>query len=375
MKNNMDDLNKLADILNASAFAIHIDDEKITNLTISTKANSHLAHILVKNKTTLFNHRYQSLSYTEGHFLTCRVCDNIVICFAFDYTDIFSDNSDLMVVNSLSNLQSISQVIYTLYTQEEAPGEKVFIQHIQNCISCINLDTEEKHNDPKQLFDMETNIIQGIVHSDKQMVTKALDQLSHVQMIYSRLTPNNLLRGEKDILLGYVAILNRAIIQWNYPVELAINLHNDMIKEIELSHQIPDFFQVIREITWHYFKIVQEYHIHNFLPLAKRIHQYIKEHIGENITLDDIATGLNNTKKNLNPAFKSEYHATIKQFIKKTKIDTSKELLIASNLCLEEIADILSFNSTSYFIKTFKETVGVTPAYYRKHFFNQHLHL
>lgn len=41
-----------------------------------------------------------------------------------------------------------------------------------------------------------------------------------------------------------------------------------------------------------------------FYHYTKRIKQYIKQHIRENITLDDIATGLNASKKTLNPTFK-----------------------------------------------------------------------
>ncbi|WP_263431614.1 helix-turn-helix transcriptional regulator [Leuconostoc gasicomitatum] len=93
------------------------------------------------------------------------------------------------------------------------------------------------------------------------------------------------------------------------------------------------------------------------------------------MTLDDIATRLNASKKLLNPAFKNEYGITITQFIRQVKIDAAKELLIASDLTLLDISNLLSFSTTTYFVKTFKEITGLTPKYFRQHFFDQHLHL
>ncbi|WP_349582124.1 AraC family transcriptional regulator [Leuconostoc citreum] len=60
-----------------------------------------------------------------------------------------------------------------------------------------------------------------------------------------------------------------------------------------------------------------------------RIKSYINEHIGENITLNDIASALHASKKTLNPAFKKEYKLTITQFIRQRKVAVAKELLIA----------------------------------------------
>ncbi|WP_228928476.1 helix-turn-helix domain-containing protein [Leuconostoc pseudomesenteroides] len=78
-------------------------------------------------------------------------------------------------------------------------------------------------------------------------------------------------------------------------------------------------------------------------------------------------------KKTLNPAFKKEYGVTITQFIRQTKVETAKELLIASNLSLLEIAELLSFSTATYFVKTFKKVTGVTPNHFRKHFISKSL--
>lgn len=370
----MKDIKKLANILNADVILIDIATKQVNYLDESTdNSNKNVVNLLIDNIELLTNHIYQYLDYNSGHILTCHVNEESIVCFSFKYDDPLSTSSELMMLHSLSNLKSISQIIYTLYNSNDAPEEEV---HITKFSDKLHIKKESSESfDPKTFFNAETDIIKSIVYSRKASLISALEKLSRLKIIGERFASNNMIRGEKDTLISYVSILNRAIIQWGYPVESAFQLHNELVQEIELSPQFLNFFQVIREITWHYFKIVQNHRVHNFLPLHQRIKQYIKEHISENITLDDIATALNASKKTLNPAFKKEYKITITQFIRQTKIDTAKELLIASNLTLLEISNLLSFSTASYFVKTFKEITGITPNHFRQHFFDEELHL
>ncbi|WP_349516186.1 helix-turn-helix transcriptional regulator [Leuconostoc suionicum] len=370
----MNDIKKLAEILNADVIFLNLTTKNADYLD-DTKANSNneIINFLLTNIELLSNHQYQSLDYNSGHILTCQVTDEVIICLSFNYVDPQTNSSELMMLHSLSNLKSISQIIYTLYNFQDAPEEDVLITQFSDK---KRIKTEPQQEfDPNIFFNTETEIIKSIVHSHENQLSHALTKFENLKIIGERFASNNLIRGEKDTLISYISVLNRAIVQWGYPVDLAFQLHNELVQEIELSPQFLDFFQVIREITWHYYKVIKNYRMNNFLPLHKRIKQYIKEHITENITLDDIATALNASKKTLNPAFKNEYNVTITQFIRQTKIDTAKELLIASDLTLLEISSLLSFSTNSYFVKTFKEITGITPNYFRQHFFDQHLHL
>ena len=43
-------------------------------------------------------------------------------------------------------------------------------------------------------------------------------------------------------------------------------------------------------------------------------------------------------------------------------------LLESTELSIKEIADQLAFNTVNYFIQCFRDTVGYTPAQYRRRF-------
>ncbi|WP_369423558.1 helix-turn-helix domain-containing protein [Leuconostoc carnosum] len=87
-----------------------------------------------------------------------------------------------------------------------------------------------------------------------------------------------------------------------------------------------------------------------------------------NTRIGAISLNLYTPLKHLNPAFKSQYDLTINQYIRRRKILISKNLLIGTQLTLQDIANLVGFNSQSYFVSTFKKLVGQTPSEYRNNF-------
>ncbi|CCF25439.1 Response regulator containing CheY-like receiver domain and AraC-type DNA-binding domain [Leuconostoc citreum LBAE C10] len=274
-------------------------------------------------------------------------------------------------MSTLTNLKSIAQIIYTLKTSRSAPDETLHLQHI----SKVDKNGMIIKFDSTAYYKVEKDIIQAIIYSHQNDLINALERISQINLFNVQNDSCTTSRLEKNYLISYIAILNRAVIQWGYPVSLAFKVHHELMKELESIKKIPTFSQVLQGITWYYFQTIKEYRTTNFLPLHLRIKSYINEHIGENITLNDIASALHASKKTLNPAFKKEYKLTITQFIRQRKIAVAKELLIACESSTIEISELLSFSSQSYFIKTFKDLTGTTPQYFREHFFDQHLHL
>lgn len=368
----MNNIAKLAKLLAADFFVWDKNKQpnEVSHQHINNFFNDKISRVLQQD-SLVFSHTYTSLAYDAGHLLICRVTQDKLICFSFVYEKQLQNSTELHMLHALQNFKTIAQIIFTMYNAVTAPDEEIYILKIDSKKSV-------KHNhfvpfDSQLFFDTETDIIKAIVYSKKNQLIKALDRLAKFNLVAEHLTANNIIRGEKNTLISYISILNRAIIQWGYPAKLAFQLQYDLVQEVELSPQFLNFFQTIREISWHYFNVVKDYRFNNFLPLHQRTKQYIKQHIRGNITLDDIATGLNASKKTLNPAFKKEYGVTITQYVRQTKIETAKELLIASNLSLLEIAEFLSFPTATYFVKTFKKVTGVTPNHFRKHFISKSL--
>ncbi len=93
--------------------------------------------------------------------------------------------------------------------------------------------------------------------------------------------------------------------------------------------------------------------------------RFMKEHIGERITLEDIAAYVH-----LSPSF---FHVVFKDIIQKTphryllemRLAMAKNLLINSDLSLGLIAEQCGFDSQVYFNYIIKKELGTTPKKYR----------
>ena len=66
--------------------------------------------------------------------------------------------------------------------------------------------------------------------------------------------------------------------------------------------------------------------------------------------------------------FKKYLGISPKQYIIKKKLNEAKNMVLNDNCTVEQIASILNYESTNYFLKQFKQEFGITPTNMRKLF-------
>ncbi|WP_340397323.1 AraC family transcriptional regulator [Paenibacillus sp. FSL E2-0202] len=105
---------------------------------------------------------------------------------------------------------------------------------------------------------------------------------------------------------------------------------------------------------------------HDESNILSMIHQYIKSHLADDLSLTRIAQEVS-----LNPSYLSRWYKRttgkgISDYILEKKVDLSKELLLGTALKMHEISGQLGFSDQHYFFRFFKKTVGCTPQEYRE---------
>lgn len=100
------------------------------------------------------------------------------------------------------------------------------------------------------------------------------------------------------------------------------------------------------------------------LPL-KRALSFINEHLGDDITLDDIAKNSYISVNQLCKIFKSTLGTTVMKYIIGKRISEAKKLLKAGNN-VSDTALMCGFRDYSNFIRTFSASVGISPGKYSK---------
>ena len=98
----------------------------------------------------------------------------------------------------------------------------------------------------------------------------------------------------------------------------------------------------------------------------KKAIRYIRDHYTEPISLDDLASHCNVSKRQLIRYFKAAFNKTPITYVTEYKISRAKELLYTQRqLTIGEISDELGFDNQHYFTRVFSKLTGETPSQYR----------
>ena len=94
--------------------------------------------------------------------------------------------------------------------------------------------------------------------------------------------------------------------------------------------------------------------------------RYVQTHVGEKISMEEMAHRLNLNPSHFSRVFKQETGETFVEYVTRTKMERAEELLNQSDLTVAEIAERLGYEHTSYFIKLFRNFSGKSPNEYRR---------
>ena len=100
--------------------------------------------------------------------------------------------------------------------------------------------------------------------------------------------------------------------------------------------------------------------------LVEQVQNYLFQHMNENITLSDLGEIFGINYSSLSNIFSSATGQTIIEYLTFIRILHAKELLINTDKKIYEICSEIGYPEPKYFIKRFRQIVGVTPKEYRK---------
>ena len=95
---------------------------------------------------------------------------------------------------------------------------------------------------------------------------------------------------------------------------------------------------------------------------------YISDHLGDNLTIEEICDSLYLSKYYLCHLFKKITGFTLMEYVLQKRTAEAKKLLLMSDQSISRIAAATGFNSFSIFSRTFKSVTGLAPSAYRKQY-------
>lgn len=111
---------------------------------------------------------------------------------------------------------------------------------------------------------------------------------------------------------------------------------------------------------------VQEYKNQIDKKPIRQFKYIIDKRFMEQISLEDVANELHLTTTYVSKLIRKELGVTYTQYITNIRVDKAKKLLVETNESATEIAYSVGYNDVKYFLRVFKQEVGLTTKDYKK---------
>ncbi len=94
--------------------------------------------------------------------------------------------------------------------------------------------------------------------------------------------------------------------------------------------------------------------------------RFINENLDKELTVESISKSTNISKSVLYKNFRDCYNCTLREYVNNKRVDKSVDMLINTDLSMEEISQKTGFSSAAYYAVVFKKQKGMSPMKFRK---------
>lgn len=95
--------------------------------------------------------------------------------------------------------------------------------------------------------------------------------------------------------------------------------------------------------------------------IVEAIEAIIHKHYQENLSIESIAKMLHFTPNYIGTVFKSEKKEGINHYLLNVRLECAKNMLLSTELSINEIAMACGYENVTYFHTIFKKAFGLTP--------------
>lgn len=175
------------------------------------------------------------------------------------------------------------------------------------------------------------------------------------------------LRQAKTSVIVFTTLVSRAAMEGGLSPEIAYALGDSYIQSVENCRDSGEL-SALAAAMYHDF-IYRVHHLRanpDYSHAVQKCCDYIELSLERKIRTSDLAALVGYTEYYLTEKFKKETGFSVSNYIRFARLERAKVLLETTDLSVREISEQLAFNTVNYFIQCFRETVGLTPAQYRK---------
>ena len=169
----------------------------------------------------------------------------------------------------------------------------------------------------------------------------------------------------KARLLELLSVLSRAAVEGGVDVETMLEKNLTFINKVVGIDNQEDLCAWISTALNEFIELVYSSQDARKVSQIRPAINYIDANYDKPMTLADIARASHLSVSRLAHVFKDQMGVTIVEYVTSVRIEHAKHLLLATDQSCTEICFEVGYNNQSYFTRTFKAVVGMTPRQFR----------
>lgn len=103
-----------------------------------------------------------------------------------------------------------------------------------------------------------------------------------------------------------------------------------------------------------------------YSPVIWKTMRYIESHFREELSLEELGNQMSLNGVYLGQLFKKETGMTCLKYQTDCRMKKAEELLLSGRYHVGEVAELVGYQTSQYFSKTFQKNKGMTPQEYRR---------
>ncbi|MBD2847117.1 helix-turn-helix domain-containing protein [Paenibacillus sp. IB182496] len=209
---------------------------------------------------------------------------------------------------------------------------------------------------PSEETELAANLQAGVDAVTVPLVDKLLDQLEQGGAVAAQVR-----EFAKDVVNRTI----KAMYARNVPVQAVID-GDAVYGQVENCHTLEQYKAFFHAFLSRSAAAIQEKKSETD-PITKFVIEYVEGHYGGDLSLDALAHKLGITGPYLSSYFKEKTGTNFSDYIYTVRMNKASEMLIETDLLIQEIASLVGYLTVASFNRVFKRYTGMTPSEFRRH--------
>lgn len=200
-----------------------------------------------------------------------------------------------------------------------------------------------------------------VLNKDIEKTEKYIDNIFDSLQSINNITPEEI----HNIAIKMLLALNKISKDLNILDESDEEKIKDFIFEVCNIRNIDKLKSIIKENCNNIIYSIGNYS-NSQSPVIRQILSYINNNYHEEISIKTLGYKYNINPSYLGQIFNKEVGRPFSDYLNEMKNEKAKELLLTTNLKINDISKKVGYSDTSYFFRKFKEQYGISPNTFRK---------